>query len=198
MTPVALLIFIATIGLSLYTMYSNQSLYEEWLLSPWRVVHQKKWYLMITSGFLHADLTHLIFNMLTFFFFAFKLESIVGGISFFVIYFGSMILSDVSTVRKHKDNPHYRAVGASGAISGVLFSFILFAPGANLYMMLLPIPIPAPVFALLYLVYCYYASKRSQDFINHEAHLWGALSGLVLTILLEPGVVPYFFSEVFG
>lgn len=197
LTLAAFSIFIITIAISLYTIFKNQTLYWQMVLNPFRVVHYKKYYLILTSGFIHADLTHLLFNMITFYFFAFNLERIIGTFEFILIYFGSMILSDISTIIKHKDNPDYNSVGASGAIAGILFAAILFSPNSSIMIFPIPIPIPAYIFALLYLVYTQYASKRSGDNINHEAHLWGALSGIVFTILLEPGVIAQFFREVF-
>lgn len=194
--PVSTIVFVLTIGFSLYALYKDQSLLQKWVLHPYSMVRENKWYTLITSGLLHGDMMHLMFNMITFFFFAFQLESIVGGLNFAIIYFGSMALSDVSTIIKQKDNPGYGALGASGAISGVLFSFILFEPTRSIYMMFIPIPIPAPVFAIFYLIYCYYAARNSQDFINHDAHLWGALAGIVITIALIPQVVPYFINEI--
>jgi membrane associated rhomboid family serine protease len=100
-------------------------------------------------------------------------------------------------VLKNKDNPQYYALGASGAVSAVIFASILVFPSSKIALMFFPIGIPAPIFGLLYLVYCYYASKRSGDLINHEAHFWGAVSGIVLLILLIPGVVPHFINSVF-
>jgi membrane associated rhomboid family serine protease len=167
------------------------------MLHPYGVVHENKWYQLITSGFVHADLIHLMFNMLSYYFFAFNLELIIGSLNFFIIYFVSLIVSDISTVLKNKDNPQYYALGASGAVSAVIFASILVFPSSKIALMFFPIGIPAPIFGLLYLVYCYYASKRSGDLINHEAHFWGAVSGIVLLILLIPGVVPHFINSVF-
>ncbi len=196
-TLIAMIILITTVVISLYAIYRNQSFYERFLLNPWDVVNEGRWYLLITSGFLHADMAHLLFNMLTFYFFAFTLASYVGTINFLIIYIGSLFLSNITTVIKNKNNPYYRAVGASGAISGILFSFILFEPGSRIYLYF-AIGIPAPIFAALYLAYCYYASKRSQDLINHEAHLWGSLSGLILTAILYPNLISYYLDKIFG
>jgi membrane associated rhomboid family serine protease len=195
-TPVAVLILISTVALSLYTIYKNRELYEKLLLHPYSVVKLRKWYQMLTSGFVHADMMHLIFNMLTFYFFASALEITIGSVDFAIIYLGSLVLANVSTVMKQADNPNYKAVGASGAISGVLFATILYYPDMNVYLYF-AIGIPAPLFGILYLVYCHFASKHANDFINHEAHFWGAAAGLAITILLNPSVVPYFFSRIF-
>jgi len=182
---VNIIIFIITIAVSLIAIYIKPVIIEKYALSPWKVVYEKKWYLTITSGFLHADLFHLLFNMWTFWFFCQALEMYAGTFNFLVIYFGSMILSDISTIIKQKDNYGYKSLGASGAISGALFSLILFEPFQLYYVMFIPFGIPAVIFAILYLAYCYYAARHSKDNINHEAHFWGALAGIVLTILLN-------------
>jgi membrane associated rhomboid family serine protease len=109
----------------------------------------------------------------------------------------SLILSDLPSVAKHKNDLWYRSLGASGAISAVVFSAILFNPLAGMGLIIIPgLHIPAVLFGVLYLVYCSYASKRGQDNINHDAHFFGALSGVMITILLTPQVVPYFFHSV--
>lgn len=196
--PITIIILILTVGVSLFAMYKSLELYEQLLLSPWRIVHYKEWHRFVTSGFVHADLVHLAFNMITFYYFATGLERVLGGFDFLIVYFGALALSDVSTVLKRKDDPDYRAVGASGAVSGVLLGFILFAPTASIRIMFFPIGIPAPLFALLFIAYSYFGGRYSRDNVNHEAHLWGALSGVLLTIMLEPRVVAYFISQVFG
>lgn len=196
-SPVATIILIATVGLSFYALFKNQALYERLLLHPYSLVRRNRWHTLITSGFIHGDLIHLAFNMMTFYFFAIPLEGIIGSFNFIIIYFGSMILADISALIREKDNPTYRALGASGGISGILFSFILFVPTSSIGVFLLPIGIPAPIFAILYIAYCYYADKHSQDNVAHDAHLWGALAGLIITIALVPEVIQHFFDSIF-
>jgi len=193
-SPAAMVLFIVTIAISLYTIYRNNMLYFKWLLSPVRVVRERKYYLLITSGFLHADLMHLLFNMLTFYFFGFRLEQAIGSVNFLLIYFLSMILSSVPTVIKHKDNYEYGSVGASGAISGILFAFILLSPSSGILIFPLPIPMPAWIFGILYLLWSYFAAKRAKDNINHDAHFYGALTGIVVMIILYPGIIRHFIS----
>lgn len=192
----AIIIFLTTLGVSLYTMYKNQRLYWQMALNPYLVYYYKKYYKMLTSGFVHADMGHLLFNMITFYFFAFQLEGKIGAFSFILIYLGSMVLSNISTVIKHKDNPDYHSVGASGAISGILFSSILYFPDMKLLIFPIPIPIPSPIFAILYLVYSHFAAKRSGDNINHDAHLWGAFAGVVLTLILNPEALQIFIYSI--
>ena len=189
-----MLIMIVTVAISLFTLYGNQQLFGQLALHPWSVRHSNKWYMLVTSGLIHADLTHLLFNMLTFFFFAPSLEYWIGTGNFLVIYFGSMVLADMTTVYKQSDNPDFRSLGASGAVSGVIFSFILFNPLSKMYIMFLPVGIPAVVFGPLFLLYCWYAARRGGGNINHDAHFGGAIAGLILTIILIPEALTIFFK----
>jgi membrane associated rhomboid family serine protease len=196
-SPAALIIFVLTIGVSLLALYRRPELFDKLMMHPYRIVHNKQWYRMISVGFIHADVPHLMFNMLSFYFFAFRLEYFTGTLQFIIIYFVSMVLSGISTVIKYKDNEEYVSVGASGAVAGVLFSYILFDPGARIGILFFPIGIPSPIFALLYLLYCWYAAKKAHDMINHWAHFWGSLAGLVLTEILYPGIIKNFFLQLF-
>ncbi len=193
--PVASAIFVITILMSLIA-FSNDEVYTKLMLQPYNISRGSKIYTIITSGFIHNDWMHLIFNMMSFYFFAFNLEVELGHWQFGVLYMVSMILSDLPSIAKHKDDFWYRSLGASGAISAVVFSAILFRPLDKMMLMILPIPMPAVLFAVLYLVYCSYASKREQDNINHDAHFYGALSGVIITIILVPSIVPYFIHTV--
>lgn len=200
-TPVASIIFAVTVATSVYA-FSNPHIYVRMMLNPYSIHRDKiKWYTVFTSGIIHADWMHLLFNMLTFFYFGFALESIfvqasgpIGHLYFALLYLLSLVLSDIPTILQQKNNPHYFSLGASGAISAVLFSFILFYPKAELRIFF-AIPMPAYVFAGLYIVYCIWASKNSKDRINHDAHLFGALSGLVITILLYSWIIGHFIDQ---
>lgn len=193
--PVASVIFIITILISLLA-FSNQNLYGKLMLHPYNVSRGHYVYTIITSGFIHKDVMHLLFNMMSFYFFAPVLEQTIGHWQFGMLYFVSLILSDMPSVLKHKENYSYYSLGASGAISAVIFGFILHYPLAKMGLLILPILVPAFVFGILYLVYCSYASKYSRDSINHDAHLFGALSGLLICFLLNPPVLSSFFSQI--
>ncbi|WP_462267302.1 rhomboid family intramembrane serine protease [Mucilaginibacter sp.] len=194
--PVASAIFAVTIVISLIA-FTNERLLRSLMLHPYSISRGERIYTVITSGFIHRDWSHLLFNMLSFYFFAFTLErDYLGHWQFGLLYGVSLILSDLPTVGKHRDDPGYYSLGASGAISAALFSYIMFNPLSKLYLMFLPIPIPAILFGVLYLVYCVYASKQSHDAINHDAHFFGALSGIMITIFLNHQVIGDFLRQL--
>lgn len=194
--PVASAIFVITLVASLIAFY-NEEFYHRCLLQPYDVYRGKRIYTLITSGLIHRDWSHLIFNMLSYYFFAFRLEAMyLGHWQFGLLYIASMILSDMPTVVKEKDNVWYRSLGASGAISAVLFSYILFNPKDLIYLMFIPIGIWAWLFGILYLAYCAYASRNARDGINHDAHFFGAISGLLITIILNHHVINEFLGKM--
>src|ERR1700754_4016659 len=147
--PVASVIFAITIIISLIAFY-NEEIYSRLILQPYNVSRGSKVYTLITSGFIHADWMHLIFNMMTFYFFAFNLERIIGHWQFALLYMVSMVLADLPSVAKHKNDLWYRSLGASGAISAVVFSAILFDPLAKMGLLFIPVMIPAVLFGVLY------------------------------------------------
>ena len=196
MAPVACVIFVITIVVSLIA-FSSDKIFDNLILHPYNVYRGKYVYTIFTSGFIHADYMHLFFNMLSFYFFAFNLEPQLGHWQFGLLYALSLILSDLPSVAKHKDDYTYRSLGASGAVSAVVFSAILFQPLAGMGFVFLPgVDIPAVVFGVLYLIYCSYASKRGLGNVNHDAHLFGALSGVAITIIVHHGVLPEFIHTI--
>ncbi|MEM0578480.1 rhomboid family intramembrane serine protease [Flavobacterium polysaccharolyticum] len=140
---------------------------------------------MLTSGFLHVDASHLIFNMLTLYFFAPVVIGFLGTFSFVLVYFGSLVFGSLLTMSFHKNDYSYRAVGASGAVTGVLYSAILLQPDMMLGLFFV-IPIPAYLFGILYLFYSIYGMKAQNDNIGHTAHFGGAVGGYVITLVKEP------------
>ncbi|MGR7813905.1 rhomboid family intramembrane serine protease [Lacinutrix undariae] len=141
---------------------------------------------MFSSGFLHADTMHLIFNMLTLYFFADIVVSYLGSLNFIIIYVCSLLLGNLLSFYFHRNEPHYSAIGASGAVTGILYSAILFEPHMSLYMFFIPIPIPAYLFGIGYLLYSIYGMKKSIGNIGHDAHFGGAIGGYVITLMLAP------------
>ncbi|TWR24292.1 rhomboid family intramembrane serine protease [Mucilaginibacter achroorhodeus] len=192
--PVASIIFVLTLATSLWA-FSNHNIYGNFILNPYNVSRGHKVYTVLTSGLIHKDWNHLFFNMLSYYFFAFQLEVYLGHWQFGALYIVSLILSDLPTIRKHKNDIWYNSLGASGAISAVIFSFILFQPTAGMSILFIPIAIPAWIFGILYLVYCHFASKHARDNINHDAHFFGAISGIIITVILNHNVLNEFFRK---
>ncbi|MBP4141930.1 rhomboid family intramembrane serine protease [Flavobacterium sp. P4023] len=143
---------------------------------------------MLSSGFLHVDITHLIFNMMTLFFFAPVVINLMGSFSFVLIYFGSLIFGSLLTMAFHKEDYGYRAVGASGAVTGVLYSAILLQPDMMLGIFFI-IPMPAYLFGILYLLYSIYGMRAKNDNIGHTAHFGGAVGGYLITLIKQPSLL---------
>lgn len=141
---------------------------------------------LFSSGFLHIDTSHLLFNMLSLYFFSNVVVGFLGVYSFIIIYVGSLILGSLLSLYFHKDEYHYSAVGASGAVMGIIYSAILLQPGMSLYMFFIPIPIPAYIFGIGYLLYSIYGMKTRMGNIGHDAHFGGAIGGYAITLLLAP------------
>ena len=173
-----------TIVISLLGMYQIPDIINKFLFRPYYFLREKQYDTMIMSGFIHADTTHLLFNMITFFFFAFPLEQFLGTGKFVALYLAGLVVSHTCTWYKERDNPQYASLGASGAISAVLFAYIVYFPSTMLLVFF--IPMPAMVFAFLYVGYSWWASKNANDRINHDAHLCGALSGLGFVAVTDP------------
>lgn len=144
---------------------------------------------MITSGFLHVDIMHLVFNMFTLYIFAPVVYQNLGNLNFVMIYFGSLIAGSLLTMYMHKNQDYYRAVGASGAVTGIVYSSILLFPDMKLYLFFLPIEefgIPGYIFGIGYLLYSIYGMKAKNDNIGHTAHFGGAIGGYIITLIKEP------------
>lgn len=183
---IALVIFVATIVASLAGLYAAPKIIERSLFRPYWFLRRKQYDTIVTSGFVHADLPHLLFNMVTFYFFAFPLERQIGPGRFAVLYFLGLVLSDLGTWRKHRNDPQYASLGASGAISAVLFASIVYFPWQKLFIIPIPLPIPAPLFAIGYVAYSWYSARHPRGRINHDAHLGGAVFGLAFVLFTDP------------
>lgn len=184
--PAATAIFVVTIAISLLGMYRMPQVVERSLFRPYWFLRARRFETIFTSGFVHADLGHLLFNMVTFFFFAFPLEAAIGTWRFALLYAIGLVLSHSCSYFKHRNNQSYASLGASGAISAVLFAYIVYFPTSTLIVFPLPIPIPAALFAIGYVGYSWWAAKQPRGRINHDAHFCGALSGLAFVAGTDP------------
>ncbi|MCC9165355.1 rhomboid family intramembrane serine protease [Pontibacter harenae] len=199
---VTIILIIITVGISWYA-WQNADIMHKWIFQPYAVQRDNSWYRFITSGFLHADFTHLLFNMLTLFFFGDAVEmtfSMIFGpttgiLLYLLVYLGGIIVADIPTYIKHRNNPVYRALGASGGVSSVVFASILFYPTNNICLYFL-LCLPGFILGVLYIMYSYYQDKRMGDNVNHSAHLVGALYGFVLSLILVPQALPNFFEQI--
>ena len=191
--PITLLLLIVNGLVSGYALLSEPSLVERLGLSPRRILEQNEYYRFITAGFVHVGFGHLAVNMITLYFFGPVLEPVLGAVGFLVLYFGAELAAHGLAFWHQRDNTQYMAVGASGAISGVVFAYCLFAPFEMIYVFF-ALPMPTWLFAVVYVVGSIYAMRQAKaegrvGGIAHEAHLGGALGGVLLTLALEPWVV---------
>ncbi len=200
-------IIIAVTSIISFRGWKKRELLYRRMFNAYDVVHNKQYSRLITHAFLHADTSHLIFNMLTLYFFGRIVETyfryIFGGafangwggtVLYLLLYLSGAVVSTLPDLYKHRNNPDYYALGASGAISAVLFSAIMFEPAMKIYIFFIPIGIPAVLFAPLYLIYCQWMARRNRDNVGHSAHFWGAVYGIVFTIALYPDVIEGFVS----
>jgi membrane associated rhomboid family serine protease len=181
----ATIILALTLLISIIGLFSRK-LIEKAVLRPYAIAQGQDYATLLTSGFVHADVAHLLFNLITYYSFAFPLERAIGELRFEVLYFVGLLVSNIGTCIKHRDEPNYASLGASGAILAVLFASIVYFPHQRLVILPIPIPIPAPLFAVAYLVFSYWSSGRARDRINHDAHIFGALTGLAFALVTAP------------
>ncbi len=191
-----LIIIIITTLLS-FIAFSNRALMNRLIMWP-PAMQRGQYDRFITYGLVHADGTHLLFNMFTLYFFGRAIENFyrpyLSGLGFVLFYLAALVVSMLPSYIKHKNDPNYLSLGASGAVSAVLFAYILFAPWNLIFVFF--IPVPAIIYAVLYTAYSIYSAKRGQDNINHSAHLWGAAFGVLATIAIEPALIQRFFNKL--
>ena len=198
---ITLIIVIATAVVS-YQGFTRTDLVYKYILNAYQVVHRKEYHRMITSGFLHSDWMHLAFNMLALYSFGIQVEfdfaqifgTTKGPINFVLLYFLGMIFSSIYSVAKHRDNHNYNALGASGAVSAVVFASILLHPDGQVAFFF--IPMPSVVFGVIYLALSAYMSKKGRDNIGHDAHFWGSVFGFIFPIVMKPELLPRFINMV--
>lgn len=182
-----LLLVIVTVGIS-YRGFSNAAFFEQYKFEIDAILVRKEYSRLIASGFLHVSWMHLIFNMLSLYAFSDSIEYIFGSFQFLIIYFASLIGGNLLALFIHRHHPDYSAVGASGAVSGIIFSSIALFPDGHVGLIFLPVSLPGWMFGVGYILFTIYGIKSKRDNIGHEAHLGGALIGMLVTMLLKPVV----------
>jgi len=185
--PLVIGILIAVNTLVSYIGFINLSFFNRYKFD---IAHlgSKNYYRYLSSAFLHVSWMHLFFNMYTLYLFGYAVVQSLGVERFLVVYFGSLIAGNLFAAVYHRKAAHYAAVGASGAVTGIVFSTILLYPALELYLFFIPLPIPGFAFAAGYVAYSLYGMKKQNDSIGHTAHLGGALSGVVVSLAFEPGL----------
>ncbi|RMG78675.1 MAG: rhomboid family intramembrane serine protease [Bacteroidetes bacterium] len=199
---VTLLIIILSVIVS-YMCFNNPALFHQLKHNPYIEHRNKEYFRMLTAGFVHGNWTHLLINMFVLYQFGEYVEgqfdrlfgSLMGRVNYLLLYLLTIIFADAMTFVKHKNNPHFSSVGASGGVSGVLFVYVLFQPWSWLLLFFV-IPIPAIVAAVLYLIYSSWASKNSPGIIDHDAHFYGAVFGFAFALLLKPALFSGFLERL--
>jgi len=201
MISITLSLILLTSAVS-FLAWNQPVLLSQWSMNPYQVHQKREYYRFLSSGFIHADVFHLFFNMLTLFFFGSRLEQFYvllyddwGKVLFLFLYIFGVVLSDIPTYRKHFKHPSYSTLGASGGTAAIVFSCILFEPLANICIYGF-VCIPGFILALLYLIYSFSMSRQQYDNINHDAHAYGALLGIIFNFILNPYLIFHFFSQL--
>lgn len=185
----AILLFVIVICVISYQAFQNRQFYEQYLFNVNAILVRKEYVRMVSSGFLHGDWWHLGFNIIALYSFGISVGAAFGLPKFFFIYFTSLLAGNALALYIHRNHGDYRAIGASGAISGVVYASIALFPQSKIGLILIPPIIPAWLFGILFLLISMYGIKAQRDNIGHEAHLGGAVAGLLLAIALEPSIL---------
>lgn len=192
------LLIIAVTCIVSFMALNNGRLMEDLILWPPAIEKKKEYHRLVTYGLIHADFGHLLFNMITLFFFGRVMEGFyaaqLGKTGFLLFYIGALVVSILPTYLSNRHNASYRSLGASGAVSAVLFAFILLAPWSRIVVFVLPMP--AIIYAVLYVAYSIWMDRHGRDNVNHSAHLWGAAYGIAFTVLIRPDVISHFLSQL--
>jgi membrane associated rhomboid family serine protease len=198
---ITLILIIVTVGISYYS-WKNPSMMDKLVLNPYKVTKKNEYYRFISSGFIHADFGHLIFNMLSLWFVGEGIEGLFGmlfgsngGIYFLVLYILGIIVSDIPTFLKNRNNANYNSLGASGGVAAVLFAAILYAPLLQICLYFF-ICMPGFIFGILFLGYSFYESRRGGGYVNHDAHMYGAIFGMLFMAAVYPAAVADFFQQI--
>jgi membrane associated rhomboid family serine protease len=199
---ITVLLIILTAGISIYG-FSKPEFLHRWMFIPYKIKKKGQWDRFITSGFIHKDYIHLLFNMFTFYFFggvveqvlAYRFGPILGGVVFVLFYVLGIVISDIPTYLKNQDNSYYRALGASGGTSATVFASIIILPLSDICLFGI-ICLPGFILGGLFLIYSYFKGKNQDDAINHDAHLYGAIFGIMFILIISPSSAITFFDQI--
>jgi membrane associated rhomboid family serine protease len=202
MISLTLIIILVTVGISFFA-WNNGNVFYGFMMNPYEIFKQKQYWRFLTSGFIHSGYVHLGFNMFTFYFFGNVVEQIFGmaagesngNLLFIGFYLSAIIISDLPTAIKFRKFPGYNSLGASGAVSAMVFSSILFMPLNDICLYAI-ICVPGFILGILYIIYSYYQGKNMSDNINHMAHLYGALYGIIFSLVIYPEAGPAFIDQI--
>ncbi len=199
-TPITFFIIFVTAIVSILA-FRNREMFDKFKFNPYLFVHKHDYTRLFSHALLHADWLHLIVNMYVLYAFGGITEQYFsvlfpksGKFLFMIMYLLAVVVSSLPSLLKHRNNHYYNSVGASGAVSAVLFASILFDPTGKIGFLFLPIPIPSPIFGLIYLVYSWYMAKKGTDNIGHDAHFAGSVFGFVFPIILQPVLILRFYT----
>ncbi len=196
-----IIIFTALISI---TAFSNREVFDKLKLNPYMIVKRKEYFRILGHAVIHVDWTHLIFNMITLYFFGEYVEEAMkvifgyGKLVFIMMYVLAAIVSSLPSIAKHKNDHWYNSVGASGAVSAILFAGILLNPNMKMIVFPIPIPLPGYILGLGYLIFSHFMSKKNADNINHDAHITGAIFGFLFPLILEPKLFSLFIDNLGG
>jgi len=194
-TPVITYAIIAFTALISFIGFNNADTINKLIFYPYEIKEKKEWFRFISHGLIHADFTHLLFNMLTLYFFGQYAELIFDKSLYIIFYVGGLIVASIPDYLKNKDNPNHRSLGASGAVAAVLAAVVIMNPWATIYIKFI-IPIPAILYLVIYIVYSAYMDKKGGDNIGHSAHMWGTIYGAVFTMAAKPELFKDFIYQL--
>jgi membrane associated rhomboid family serine protease len=199
--PITYILIAITVAIS-FLAWSQQKLMANLIHNAYRVSHQNEYHRFLTSGFVHQDHMHLLMNMFSLYFFGLAVEHVFqyafgssGGLYFIALYLLGIIVSDVPSYFKNRNNPRYNSLGASGGVAAVIFAFIIFQPLQDICIFF-ALCLPGFILGTAYIIYSWYQGKKSNDNINHDAHLYGALFGLLFCMVLYPHSIVDFFDQI--
>lgn len=178
-----------------FVSFQNSKVLNALYLWPFIMKKPLEYYRLLTAGFVHADTMHLAFNMITFYFFGEVIEYALGAERFLILYLSGIVVASIPSTIKERENPNYRSLGASGGVAAIVFAMIYIAPWSKLYLFF-AIPLPSILFAIGYLGYTVYMSRKGGAVVNHDAHLWGAIYGVLFMLIIDPSHGVSFINQI--